>query len=82
MHSSKYKLNDRDDYSCIDRRILKREYFSRQPWLLIFIQRLKKAYEGFRGADQTFFGSSSQHHLADRFIWAAGLIVFVIAILK
>lgn len=82
MHSSKYKLNDRNDYSCIDLRILKRDHCSRQPWPLILFQRLKKAYEGLRRANLAFSSFFSQDHWANRFIWAAGLVVFISAMLK
>lgn len=79
MQSSKY---NRYDCSCIDLRLLNRERGSRQPWLLMAIQYLKKAYKDFRRTNPALSSSSSQDHLADRFIWAAGLIVFVIAMLK
>lgn len=78
MQSSKY---NRYDDSCIDLRLLKRELGSRQPWPLLFIQRLKKAYGSFRST-LTFSSLFSQERLVNCFIWAASLIVFVIAMLK
>lgn len=79
MLFSKY---NRYDYSCIDLRLLKRRRHSRQPWSLVLFHRLKKVYNGFWRANLTFSPFSSPDHLADRLIWAAGLIVWVIAMLK
>ncbi len=78
MYCHKNKIEYRNNYSCINLSTLRSDKPGRPWWLLTLIRGMKKIYHCFP-RNHTLL---CHDRLVNCFVWAAGLIVFVIALLQ